>query len=102
MLLVGAIGLGACSPCEELAEWIVESQKGDGALVNVGHSAPFAEIVDFYQDRVDSSGLEVLSKIETPSPPSVTWALSEGNRAHGITVTDTGDSVETSLVVSDS
>jgi hypothetical protein len=135
--------LAACSPGEDLAEKIIESQEGvgdveidsdsgevsvetdEGSLTLGGGEIPadfpiplpeggdvvavieaagnttisleydgsIDSIVGYYQDWVDSSGLEVQAKFETSDPETISWSLADGDEYRTITVSEEGDVV---------
>lgn len=68
---------------------VLQSDEGTG--VSISYSSDFDEVKGFFQDWIDSNIDEVDSTIESSSPPSISWAMRDGDLIYFIRVMDAGD-----------
>ncbi len=77
----------------------VFEQQSDSTVSISYDGADYDAIKAFYEEWVDSSGLEVLNKLEISSPKSASWSLQKGEDSYNITVAETGEETFVSLFV---
>jgi hypothetical protein len=145
------LGLVACSPGDELAEQIAESQEGvgdveidtdtgevsvetedgsftigggeipadwpvdvpsGGAVVASGEDdtgggtlsmefqgADYDDIVSFYDNWVEESGMELIQRVEVSDPAGHAWTVQDGEKIYTISTNDVEDFVALLIVI---
>jgi hypothetical protein len=77
----------------------VFEQQSDSTVSISYDGADYDAIKAFYEEWVDSSGVEVLNKLEISSPKSASWSLQKGDDSYNITVAEAGEETFVSLFV---
>jgi len=68
-------------------------EAASNTTISLEYDGSIDRIVGYYQDWVDSSGLEVQGKFETSDPETISWSLADGDEYRTITVSEEGDVV---------
>lgn len=75
-----------------------ETPDGRNLLVDFA-GADYDDIVGFYEDWIDGSGLDQTQDVVVSDPPSRAWTLQDGEDTITISVSETGDRVAVLVIV---
>ena len=75
---------------------IVQGSNGTVSLSYEG--ADYDNVKSFYENWIDSLGVEVVNKFESSSPKSISWGLENGDDTYNITVAESGEDTFVNLV----